>query len=134
MVSLLSTTNDEQVKSQILELLIDLKDQTVAEDLILTIEDDRFTALKPLLISIFWQSNLNGSEYINTFIREAIKGDYMTGVEVMTVIDSFEDTFQESELEELKFDLEDAINDSDEEKAKLLMGLRASLDNLPLEF
>ena len=134
LIEVLASSANEDIKTQILSLLIDLKDQSVVEDLILAIENDQFAELRPTLISILWQSNLNASEYLSSLINQAIHGDYMTAVEVMTVVDSFDDTFHEADVEELKFDLDDAIAGAEAEKAKLLQGLRMSLDQLPLEF
>ncbi len=134
LINTLHVTDNEEVKNEIINLLFDLKDQSVVEELILAIKDDRFIKEKPTLISIFWQSSLDSSEYISVFIKEAIKGDYMVGVEVLSVIDNYEATFQETEIEDLKFDLDEAIECEQTEKVNLLISLRAAIDALNLEF
>ncbi len=133
-VELLCSSEKTEIRESIIALLYDLKDQSVTEELVRAITDEKFASEKATLISIFWQSNLDGSEHISTFIREAIKGDYMVVVEVLTVIENFDATFQESEVEDLKFDLDDAIENETTEKATLLISIRAILDGLNLEF
>ncbi len=134
LINTLHITKNEEVKNQITSLLFDLKDQSVIEELIKAIKDDKYTEEKPVLISIFWQSSLEASEHIATFVKEAIKGDYMVGIEVLSVIDNYDATFQETEIEDLKFDLDEAIQLEETEKVNLLISIRSAIDSLNLEF
>lgn len=136
LVDLLNSSSIEAITNAIIELLYDLKDQNSVEEIMLCIEDDTYQEIKPTLISIFWQSKLDGSNYIASFIKEAIKGDYLTALEVMTVIDNFDEaTFNEDEIMNLKYDIEEAIIDEESvEKVKLLNSIKTSLDNLTIEF
>lgn len=134
LIDVLKNSNKESIKTEIISLLYDLKEQNVVDEIILAIEDDEFTDEKAILISIFWQSSLDGSAYLSTFIKEAIKGDYMTCIEVLTVVENFDATFQETEVEDLKFDLDEAIDQEETEKRNLLIGIRKVLDEVNLEF
>jgi hypothetical protein len=134
LIDLLSTTTNDDIKTDVTSLLFDLKDQTVVEELIKAIQSDDYIAEKPILISIFWQSSLDSSEHITTIVGEAIKGDYMVGIEVLSVLDNYDTTFQETEIEDLKFDLEEAIEMDDSEKKNLLISIRSAIDSLNLEF
>lgn len=134
LVGLLKNSLNETIKVETISLLYDLKEQKVVDEIILAIEDDYFINEKAILISIFWQSSLDGSEYLSTFVKEAIKGDYMVCVEVLTVVENFDATFQETEVEDLKFDLDEAIDQEETEKRNLLIGIRKVLDELNLEF
>ncbi|MDF1672885.1 MAG: hypothetical protein P1U41_05245 [Vicingaceae bacterium] len=131
---LLKNTTNETVKSEVISLLYDLKEQNVVEEIISAIEDDYFINEKATLISIFWQSSLDGSEHLSSFIKEAIKGDYLICIEVLTVVENFDATFQETEVEDLKFDIDEAIAQEETEKINLLIGIRKILDELNLEF
>lgn len=133
-VDLLKNTKNDIIKQDVINLLFDLKDQNVVDELMLAIEDDIYINEKSLLISIFWQSKLDGSEYLSTLIKEAIKGDYIICFEVLTVVENFDTTFQEGEVEDLKFDLDEAIEQEESEKVNLLISLRSILDGLNLEF
>lgn len=134
LIELLSSTNNQEIKAEISALLFDLKDQTVVEELIDAIENNNYQAEMATLISIFWQSSLDSSENITSIVKQAIKGDYLVAIEVLSVIDNYDTTFQESEIEDLKFDLDEAIEEDDSEKRNLLITIRMALDALNLEF
>ncbi len=134
LIEKLCATNNDEIKHEITNLLFDLKDQNVVETIITTIKDEKFATEKATLISIFWQSSLDGSEHISTFVNEAIKGDYLTGIEVLSVIDNFDATFQETEIEDLKYGLEEAIEKETSEKSNLLNSIKSAIESLNLEF
>ncbi|PCI94091.1 MAG: hypothetical protein COB15_14960 [Flavobacteriales bacterium] len=134
LIDLLSSTQNEEIKDEIASLLFDLKDQSVVEELIKAIDNDKYNNEKATLISIFWQSSLDSSEHITTIVKQAIKGDYLVGIEVLSVIDNYDTTFQETEIEDLKFDLDEAIQTEETEKRDLLISIRSAMDALNLEF
>ena len=134
LIELLANTSEEETKKEVTNLLYDLKDQTTVENIITAIEDEKFRNIKNILISIFWQSTLDGSQYISLFINEAIKSDYYTAIEVLTVIENFDATFSESEIEDLKYDLDEAISMEENEKINLLISIRNALDALNIEY
>lgn len=134
LVDLLCSTTNEEVKNEIAAILFDLKDQTVVEDLILALDDEKYAAEKATLVAVFWQSSLDSSEHITTIVNQAIKGDYLVAIEVLSVIDNYEATFQETEIEDLKFDLDEAIQTEETEKRNLLITIRSAIDALNLEF
>ena len=134
LVELLHSSTNNEVKNEVTSLLFDLKDQSVVKDLIDIIECDSYTSEKAILISIFWQSSLDSSEFISTIVREAIKGDYLVGIEVLSVIDNYDTTFQETEIEDIKFDLEEAIDLEQSEKKNLLISIHMAIESLNLEF
>ena len=134
LIELLQSTDNEEVKREVTSLLFDLKDQNVVEELVNIIEDDKFIDEKAMLISIFWQSSLDSSEHISSIVKQAIIGDYLVGIEVLSVIDNYDATFQETEIEDLKFDLDEAIQAETTEKTNLLISIRSAIDSLNLEF
>jgi len=133
-VELLSITSNNDVKNEITTLLFDLKDQSVVEEIIAIIESGNYQTEMATLISIFWQSSLDSSEHITVIVKQAIKGDYMVGIEVLSVLDNYDATFQETEIEDLKFDLDEAIEEDNSEKKNLLISIRMAVDALNLEF
>ena len=121
-------------QNEIAAILFDLKDQTAVEEIIIAIENDRYENEKTTLISILWQSALDSSEHISSIVKQAINGNYLVAIEVLSVIDSYDATFQEVEIEDLKFDLDEAIQMEETEKANLLKSIRSAMDDLNLEF
>ena len=134
LIELLHATTNEEIKNEIASILYDLKDQTAVEEIIVALEDEKYEDEKATLVSIFWQSALDSSEHITTIVRQAITGDYLVGIEVLSVIDNYETTFQETEIEDLKFDFDEAIQADDSEKRDLLISIRLAMDALNLEF
>lgn len=135
LIDLLHTSKEDEITNDLIALLYDLKDQSVVDDIITAIEDDTYTSIKPILISIFWQSKLDGSDYLANFVQQAIHGDYATAIEVMTVIDNLDASFDEEEISNLRFDLDDALQyEEDEDKANLLATIQVALNELNIEY
>ncbi len=134
LIDLLCSTKNEEVKNEIASILFDLKDQSVVEDLIIALEENKYQDEKATLVSIFWQSSLDSSEHITAIVKQAISENYLVGIEVLSVIDNYETTFQETEIEDLKFDLDEAIEAEETEKRDLLISIRIAIDALNLEF
>lgn len=127
-------TTNQNVKNDITQLLFDLKDESSVNSIISAIENKKYNSIKPFLISILWQAAIDSSAYISRIVRQALVGDYETCLEVLTVIESYDATFDEAEIEDLKFDIDDIIDEQDEEKQKLLLAIRSGLDELNIEY
>jgi len=134
LIELLSSTNNDGIKDEITALLFDLKDQSVVEEIIAVIDSNSYSSENAILVSIFWQSSLDSSEHITSIVKQAITGDYIIGIEVLSVLDNYDTTFQETEIEDLKFDLDEAIEEDQSEKRDLLISIRMAIDALNLEF
>ncbi len=134
LIDLLCTTKNEDIKNDISAILFDLKDQSAVDEIIAALDNQKYDDEKATLVSIFWQSSLDSSEHITSIVRQAIKGNYIVGIEVLSVIDNYDATFQETEIEDLKFDLDEAIETEVTEKRDLLISIRAAMDELNLEF
>lgn len=125
----------EEIKQAIRELLLDLKADNTTPAIINAIANENYLAIQPLLISILWQSSLDASPHIAFLVQQAIEGSYLSCLEVLTVIENFDATFNEDEINDLVFDLEESIeHEEDEEKQKLLISLRMVLQQLNIEF
>ncbi|MCB9364865.1 MAG: hypothetical protein H6587_09875 [Flavobacteriales bacterium] len=127
-------SKNDIIKEDITSLLFDLKDESAVPELISVMSKAKFIKIKPFIISIFWQAAIDSSNHISILVKEAIKGDYMTCVEVLTVVESYDASFNEEEIEDLKFDLDEAIEEADIEKQKLLITIKSVLENLNIEY
>lgn len=134
LIDLLSKTENEEIKEEITKFLFDLKDASAIDPIITIIENNQYPELNSLLISIFWQSSLDANEYFEFFVLQAIKGDFMTCLETLTVIENFETTFSEAIITDMTYDLEDAIETCDSDKRELLISLLNVVKALPSEF
>ncbi|HLU83901.1 MAG TPA: HEAT repeat domain-containing protein [Vicingaceae bacterium] len=126
---------EEEIKQAITELLFDLKADNTTVAIINAIENEKYSSIQPFLISVLWQSSLDASPHIAFLVQQAIDGSYLSCLEVLTVIENFDATFNEDEINDLVYDLEEAIEyEEDEEKQKLLISLRMVLQQLNIEF
>ena len=129
-----SSSASDEIRQEIVSLFYDLKDQAVVEEIIIAIADEQFIEERSLLVSIFWQSALDGSDYLSDFVRAAIHSDYLTCLEALTVIENFDSTFDENEIDDLKYDLDEVIDSEETEKAKLLASIKLALEGLNVEY
>lgn len=132
---LIETTNEE-VKKSITNLLFDLKSEDSVLPIIKAINDKKYVSIKPFLISIFWQSSLDASEHLGSLVRIASKGDYNSCLEVLTVIETFDTSFDEDQIMDAVYDIEEKLDDYeiDEEYRKLLYLLKETVSSLKVEY
>lgn len=132
MLTLLKNTDEPDVETAIIAYLYDLKGEESVPVLIEAIEDPEMSYYQSFLVAAFWQSAIDGADYLKVFVDAAIKGDYMTSLEALTVVENFDSSFSSSELMELEFDISQAVEDEVEENKKaLLMSIQEVISNLP---
>jgi HEAT repeat protein len=129
-------TTNEEVKKSITNLLFDLKKEDSVLPIIKAINDKKYASIKPFLISIFWQSSLDASEHLGSLVRIASKGDYNSCLEVLTVIETFDTSFDEDQIMDAVYDIEEKLDDYeiDEEYRKLLYLLKETVSSLKVEY
>lgn len=130
----LKDTDEPTVETAIIEFLFDLKDEESVPILINAIEDQEMAYYHNFLVSAFWQSAIDGSAHLDVFVKAAIKGEYMTALEALTVVENFDSYFNDAELLELEADLVEAIEvEENEDKKALLTSFSDVVRNLPIE-
>lgn len=134
MLQTLKQTDEPDVEAAIIAFLYDLKDESSIDPLIRAIENDEMKYYHSFLIATFWQSALDGSEYLDLFVKKAIHGEYMSSLEALTVIENFDRSFPSDQLMNLEMDLLEAIDaEEQEEKKNLLISLKEVVSKLPIE-
>lgn len=130
----LKETDEPTVEASIIEFLYDLKDEESVPVLIQAIEDEEMTYYHSFLVAAFWQSAIDGSEHLDVFVRAAIKGEYMTSLEALTVVENFDSSFSEMDLLDYEVDLNEALEkEENEDKKALLVSLTDVVRNLPID-
>jgi hypothetical protein len=134
LLELLKDTDEPTVEAAIIEFLYDLKDEESIPVLVNAIQEEDYSFYQSFLVATFWQSAIDGSEYLSLFVETAIKGDYMTSLEALTVIENFDSSFPHDELLELESDLIAAAEEEQNEDKKVLLASMADVvRNLPIE-
>lgn len=134
LLNLLKVTDEPDVEASIIQFLFDLKDQESIPALIAALNDKEMTYYHSFLVATFWQSALDGSDYLDLFIRKAIDGDYMVCLEALTVIENFDAAYAESDLLDYEADIQEALDkEENADKKELLQSLGDVVRNLPIE-
>lgn len=134
MLELLKDTDEPTIEASIVEFLYDLKDEESVPVLMNAIQDEKFAFYHSFLVAAFWQSAIDGSDYLDDFVKLAINGDYMTSLEALTVVENFDNAFNHDLILELEADLTVAIEEEeDADKKVLLVSLNDVVRNLPVE-
>lgn len=84
---LINENTQSIIKNDILQIICDIKERDAIPLLINEISSRDFGADMSKVISTFWQSRLDFSNYLPTFIRIFIKEDYQTAIEAFTVVE-----------------------------------------------
>ena len=123
LLKLLNESGKEEIRSELAQFLCDIRDKGCIPYIIDSLNDDKFQHVKNIIVSACWQSRLNYSDHIDTFIQIFIKEDYLTALEAFTVIEESILDIPEAKIEEYRNRLISSIEDIDTEKKPLLKEL-----------
>jgi hypothetical protein len=87
LTSYYDNTDDLAIRKAIQGFMNDLKDQSVCEEVIIEIRKQWKPDTTSMLVSSCWQSRLNYSAYCHDLAEVFIRGDYVTAIECLTVIE-----------------------------------------------
>lgn len=120
LIDLLRETKSDEVANEVIGLLNDLKDQKALEPMMEAISDDKNKAIRIFLLQALWQSRLDASDHLEALVNLAIKSDYMTCLECLTIIENFENAPSEEVISGVSTQLKDALMDNSENRDLLL--------------
>lgn len=120
LVDLLGDGGNSSIENAVLQVLNDLKDQNSVEVLIAIIQKYRGQAILNKLVCACWQNGLDYSAHIPLFIDLAIKEDYRTSLEVLSLIEENEAHINPEERQSHIQCIKDKLNNTEEEKRCLL--------------
>ena len=109
---------DEQINKEIWQFLHDLSDSSAAAEVIACLKDDEYSDLQVLILHSMWNSKLNYSEYLNSVVAVAIKGDFMIALECLTIIENLEGPFEEGSVMESQLLLAESVKDKNKNPQK----------------
>jgi hypothetical protein len=115
LTSLYDKTNDFTLRKVITGFMNDLKDQSACVEVISEIRKQWKPDTISMLVSSCWQSGLNYSEYSLDLAKIFLKGDYITAIECLTVIEeSVKELTKERKAEVIKLIEENPFNNVNE--------------------
>lgn len=73
--------------------------------------------MKAKLLSSLWNAGIDCSDYLETIVNIAVKAEYLTAVECMTIIENMEGPFEESQLMESLINLRLVVQEETDNQA-----------------
>lgn len=110
----------------VMDLFQSLKDTSAIEPLMDAFRDSQNEELKRKLVTTFWNSKLDFSEYLADFVLFGIEGDFLDALEAITLIENFETIAPESAILESQLLLTEYFGQTegrDEQKDAILTDL-----------
>ena len=87
LTSFYNNSDDRSIRKSIEGFMNDLKDQSASSEIINEIRKQWKAATTSMLVSSCWQSGLDYSEYSTDLTEVFLRGDYVTAIECLTVIE-----------------------------------------------
>ena len=117
---ILASSEDPQVRSEIISLLNDLKNQETVPYLVEAIKNPDYSGIVAELVAACWQNGLSYGAHLNTFLEVAIHGEYDALIEAFTVMEEAIGDLDQAEREKLADSLQSRLKEADEQKLPLL--------------
>lgn len=109
----LASTKELSIENALSQLLFDLKDKEAVEELVNQLQNPEFSEIRVLMLSACWQTGMDMSHRLSDFITIACTGTYMECLEVLTVIENWENIKDQEMLENETIRLKSYLSESD---------------------
>lgn len=104
----------EDNEALMIDLLQSLKDTSAVEPLMEAFNKSENRGIQRKLLSAFWNSKLDFSEYLADFVLFGIEGDFLDALEAITLIENFETIAPESAILESQLLLKEYFGQTEE--------------------
>jgi len=128
-IHLLYKTKNIETRWELSQFLSDIKDPGCIPHIIDALRDDRYKSIWNIIISACWQSNLDYSKNLDTFIVIFLKEDYITALEAFSVIEQSLPHLEEQKLGQYRDQLVTGLNKVDKDKAPLVREMIKIMEN-----
>ena len=125
MIELFQHHPSKDVRILLEKTLFNLKDQDCATPLIELLKSDAHKDVRQKVLSTIWQSGLDVSEELELLVDIAVNSDYLTVIEVITIIENLED-FNDDALTDSIAKMDEVVGKQSETQ-DLLVSLRQLL-------
>ena len=119
-LNLLYRTSDDNTRREISLFLSDIKDPASIPPIIEALNNNSYKPVWNIITAACWQSGLDYSKNVDTFIRLLLEEDYMTALEAFSVIEQSFPHVEEKDLKSYRQKLIDGLKVVDKEKAPLV--------------
>ncbi len=119
------------IKDELVQMLQETKLEGADEVLVGLLEDERFKDHQGFILTCIWNSGYQPVEHLDVITGAALRGDYMTAFEVLTVLENLEPPFDMDVLTVAHLDISDHLESEDpDEKTAILEQIRDVLEQM----
>jgi len=122
-INLAYKTNNDDIRRELYQFLSDMKDASGVPFIIEALKNRQYQPIWNEITAACWQSGLNFSGYLDTFIKIFLEEDYLIALEAFSVIEQSIIYLEESRIEKYKNDLISRLEEVKEEKKPLVKEL-----------
>ena len=116
------------------KVLFNIKDQNAVGELINALKGDVFQEFRAVIAASIWEAGLNAEDRLIDLVEIAVSSDYMTIVEIMTIIENIESGFPYDEVTEASLIINEHLHElEDESRISLLSSLAQTLNSMAAE-
>jgi len=113
------------------KILFNIKDNGAVDVLLDVLKGNEFIAFKSEIAASIWEAGLNAEDRLIDLVEIAITSDYMTIVEVTTIIENIETGFPFDEVTEASLIINEHLHEvEDESRSALLSSLASTLNSM----
>ncbi|MEQ8323552.1 MAG: hypothetical protein RIC15_08205 [Vicingaceae bacterium] len=124
-------SQSEELSEALFHLFCDIKDQETLSYFMEAISVETDNHFLNSLLSVLWLSSLDASEHLHDLISVALSGDFMTVVEVSTIIENMDVEFNEDEVMEAMYQIDERLTEeSDQEYIVVFQQLKEIVNKL----
>ena len=116
------------------KVLFNIKDQNAVGELFNALKGDDFIEYRADIAASIWEAGLNAEDRLIDLVEIAVTSDYMTIVEITTIIENIESGFPYDEVTEASLIINEHIQEQeDESRIALLSSLAETLNSMAAE-
>ena len=108
----------EKNEAELISFLNDLKFNDSVYPIMDALRNKDYQHIQTLLLSTVWNSQVDYTEYLVDFVSFAVKGDFMTALECLTILENLEGPFEEQQFFEAQIELSDYASEQNKEPQK----------------
>ena len=124
-------TEDGPVKDELNTMLQETKLEGADDVLVGLLGEERFIDHQAFILTCIWNSGYQPIEHLDVIVGAALRGDYMTAFEVLTVLENLEPPFDMDVLTVAHLDITDYIDTKEpNEKTAILVQIQDVLEKM----
>ena len=130
-IDVVFSSNNDEVVQKGKKVLYDIKDEKAVKIIFSCIKDKKYSAVQTQLTAILWEAGMNCDDRLEDLVNLSIKGSTDTLLEALTVIENIDASYSFDGISELKMNIVEAMEESDDElKNQLLNSLCQVLEGM----